>query len=157
SAVTTGIAASWLTGLAVFLLIRQIMGVSDLLPGPPLLIGTLQGSPWQEAVAWSAMGFTQFVFLRKHMSWAGQWVVSAALGWSLGWLVGWSLNWDNWNGPEMLNDGVWVVLGAMISGAGATFMNAFRAETVETKTVSAVISTVFGAIVGFAVRWYAVN
>lgn len=157
SMVTTGIAASWLTGLAVFLVIRQIMGVSDLLPGPPLLTGSLQGSPWQEAVAWSAMGFTQFVFLRRHMSWAGQWVVSAALGWSLGWLVGWSLNWDNWNGPEMLNDGVWVVLGAMISGAGATFMNAFRAETVETKAVSAVISTVFGAIVGFAVRWYAIN
>lgn len=157
STVAAGVAASWLTGLAVFLVIKQIMGSGDLLPGPSLLSGPLQGSPWQEAVAWSAMGFTQFVFLRRHMSWAGQWVVSAALGWSLGWLVGWSLNWDNWNGPEMLSDGVWVVLGAIISGAGATFMNAFRAETVETKTVSAVISTVFGAVVGFAVRWYAVN
>jgi len=128
---------SWLAGGAIFWFV-SLSGAG--------------ASPWVEALAWSAVGVTQFALTRRTLSWAGQWIVSSALGWSLGWLIGWSLHWSS--NELMLGDAVWAVMGAIAYTIGALLVTAFRRENLETKTVTVITAAVSGAAVGYGL-WYA--
>lgn len=128
--------ASWLIGLGIY----WFMGLS-----------IEQGSPWVEALAWSAVGIVQFSLTRSAISWAGQWVVTSSLGWSLGWLIGWSLNWKG--DAVVFGDAVWAIMGAIAYTIGALLVSVFRRENWETKAVTVITAAIAGMAFGYGL-WY---
>jgi hypothetical protein len=80
-----------------------------------------------------ALGVTQWLILRRHVSQAGWWILASTLSWTLTWAIAWNIVWPLLAGKGTIALAVFVVIIGLIGSGltGAVFIklwNSYRRE-----------------------------
>ena len=129
-------------GAAQFLVLRRVIKSAWWIPattadwGLGLMLGALM-QPRLHAPAGIgtgiALGVTQWLILRRHVSQAGWWILASTLSWTLAWAIEWNIVWPLLAGKGTIALAVFVVIIGLIGSGltGAVFIklwNSFHRE-----------------------------